>query len=113
MAYRCGGCYKEVSDNAQVGQRCPHCGFKWGFERPDPGSPRRPPRPSTTPAEARMYGLGCVVVGGPFVTMSLVAAIRSGDLLYLLFAGIVAIFFAIIFVAWAVDVIRWLRPKKD
>lgn len=42
----CGGCGKPVSLSARVGDRCPHCGGRWGVERTNytysasPASPR-------------------------------------------------------------------------
>lgn len=32
VSKRCGSCHKPVSANSRVGQRCPHCGVKWGYE---------------------------------------------------------------------------------
>ena len=28
----CGACHKPVSSNARVGQTCPHCHVRWGYE---------------------------------------------------------------------------------
>jgi tRNA(Ile2) C34 agmatinyltransferase TiaS len=28
----CGSCKKAVSASSQVGDRCPHCGVRWGYE---------------------------------------------------------------------------------
>ncbi len=28
----CGKCHKQVSAYAQIGQKCPHCGVRWGYE---------------------------------------------------------------------------------
>lgn len=33
MAKSCGACGKSVSSSSKVGDRCPHCGVKWGYER--------------------------------------------------------------------------------
>ena len=29
----CGKCGKGISISSEIGDRCPHCGVKWGFER--------------------------------------------------------------------------------
>jgi hypothetical protein len=28
----CGSCYKAVSINSRIGDYCPHCGVRWGYE---------------------------------------------------------------------------------
>jgi predicted RNA-binding Zn-ribbon protein involved in translation (DUF1610 family) len=28
----CGSCYKAVSINSSIGDYCPHCGVRWGYE---------------------------------------------------------------------------------
>jgi uncharacterized protein YgiM (DUF1202 family) len=33
----CGSCGKEVSSGAKIGQRCPHCNVKWGYENKKDG----------------------------------------------------------------------------
>ncbi|MBX2963693.1 MAG: hypothetical protein KF687_14365 [Cyclobacteriaceae bacterium] len=32
LSKRCGKCSKEVSINSKVGDTCPHCGVRWGYE---------------------------------------------------------------------------------
>jgi len=33
MVKKCSGCNKEISANATAGQKCPHCGAIWSFEK--------------------------------------------------------------------------------
>ena len=33
MVKTCSGCNKEISANATAGQKCPHCGATWSFEK--------------------------------------------------------------------------------
>lgn len=33
MVKKCSGCNKEISTDATAGQKCPHCGAIWSFEK--------------------------------------------------------------------------------
>jgi hypothetical protein len=46
---RCDRCGQVVSNNSKVGDVCPHCGTRWGYERGLDGQVTAAPSQPTTP----------------------------------------------------------------
>ena len=65
---RCGKCGKEVPLTSRVGQRCPHCGVRWGYENDRSGNPFAQPRNQRTSDDfdPKLFGycvLGVLAIG--------------------------------------------------